>query len=45
VKSPVPDLLPAWENINVIPMNWDVDGKEEAIKEIQKWTLDIGLSN
>ncbi len=45
VKSPVPDLLPAWENINVIPMNWDVDGKEDAIKEIQKWTLDIGLSN
>ena len=43
VKSPNPDLHPPWEKIKQIPMNWDVDGSEGAIRDIQKMCIDIGL--
>jgi iron(III) transport system substrate-binding protein len=45
VKSPVPDLLPPWEKLNTIRMNWDVDGSEESIRDIQKTCADAGLCN
>ena len=43
VKSPAPDLLPEWEKLKTIPMNWDVDGSEQSIKDIQKVSADVGL--
>jgi iron(III) transport system substrate-binding protein len=43
VKTLVPDLLPPWEKLNLIAMNWDVDGSEESIQDIQKMCVDIGL--
>ncbi len=43
VRSPEPDLQPPWENVKQIAMNWDVDGSEESIRDIQKMCVDIGL--
>lgn len=35
VKSPDPDLLPAWEDIKVVPMDYDVEITNEAIAAIR----------
>ena len=44
VKTPLKEFLPPAEEIKTIPMNWDVDDSIQAVKEIQKWVVTIGLS-
>ncbi len=43
VKNLTPDLTPPVEEINLIPMDWDVDCTEKAFREIQKMCIDVGL--
>lgn len=43
VKSPDPSILPAWEDIKVIPMNWNEDGSTAAIKKIRAIAKAAGL--
>lgn len=35
VKSPDPEILPAWEEIKVVPMNWDEDATPEDIEAVR----------
>jgi iron(III) transport system substrate-binding protein len=44
VKTPLREFLPPTEEIQSILMNWDVDDSAEAVKEMQQWVLNIGLS-
>jgi len=32
VRSPAPDILPAWENVKVIPFNWVKDGSRANVE-------------
>lgn len=43
VKSPDPEILPGWENIKVIPMNWNKDATVAAIKKIRRVSKEAGL--
>jgi iron(III) transport system substrate-binding protein len=43
VKSPDPEVLPAWEKIKVIPMKWDADATAAAIKAIRRTASEAGL--
>jgi iron(III) transport system substrate-binding protein len=44
VKSPAPDLIPAWENTKVIPMDWDVEGDAQGVKNIRAAFRKAGLN-
>jgi iron(III) transport system substrate-binding protein len=44
VKSPDPDLLPAWEDIKVVPMNWDEEVTNEAIAAIRDEFRKAGMN-
>jgi iron(III) transport system substrate-binding protein len=43
VKSPVPDLLPPWEKIKVIPMNWDEEDTPGAIRKVRQMFTGAGI--
>lgn len=43
VVSPFPEILPRWEDVSVAPMDWDVDGTQEAIAEIRELFRESGL--
>ena len=45
VRSPVPELLPGWEDIQTIPMDWTNDGTEEALQEIREAWSAAGLGS
>lgn len=36
VESPVPEMLPDWSDVNVVPMNWSDEGTEERLSEIRE---------
>lgn len=38
-----PELFPAWENVKVIPMDWDVEGTTEQIKKIRQIVKAAGV--
>lgn len=42
IKSRVPDLLPTWENIKVIPIDYEKEAREEDIRKIQQYCQDVG---
>jgi ABC-type Fe3+ transport system substrate-binding protein len=42
IKSRVPDLLPTWENIKVIPIDYEKEAREEDIRKIQQYCQDSG---
>jgi iron(III) transport system substrate-binding protein len=43
IKSSNPELVPSWEDIDVIKMDWDVDGTREAIEKVRADFKDAGL--
>ncbi|MBX6425646.1 MAG: extracellular solute-binding protein [Variibacter sp.] len=43
VKSPDPELLPPWENLNLIPFDWETDGSPASIKRIREVFREAGL--
>ncbi len=45
VKSKAPDLLPSWENIKLIPFDWDKEETPEKIKAIRNLFRSSGLSH
>ena len=42
IKSRVPDLLPPWETINVITLDHSTEVREQDIRKIQQYCLDVG---
>jgi iron(III) transport system substrate-binding protein len=44
VKSPDPEILPGWEDITVVPMNWDEDAGPEDIEAVRKLFRDAGMN-
>jgi ABC-type Fe3+ transport system substrate-binding protein len=42
IKSRIPDLLPQWESLKVIPLDHEKEVREEDIRDIQQYCLDIG---
>lgn len=43
VKSSHPDLLPAWEDVKVIPFDWDTEGSTAAVKKVREKAREAGL--
>ena len=43
VKSSHPDLLPAWEDVKVIPFDWDTEGSTAAVKKVRDLARDAGI--
>ena len=44
VKSPDHDLLPSWEEIKVIPMNWDTNANDADIEAVRNLFRKAGLN-
>jgi iron(III) transport system substrate-binding protein len=44
VKSPAPDILKPWEEIKVIPMDWDKDGSADQIKAVRELFRAAGMN-
>lgn len=44
VKTPLKEFLPAAEDIKAIPMDWNKEDTPAAVREIQQWIMNIGLS-
>lgn len=44
VKSPDPDLLPGWEEIKVVPMDWDKEVNSESIAAIRDEFRKAGMN-
>ena len=45
VKPKYPDLLPAAENVNAIPFDWDKDGTNAAIKAFRVKATSYGIGS
>jgi ABC-type Fe3+ transport system substrate-binding protein len=43
IKSSDPELFPSWEDVKVIPMDWDVDGSENQVKHIRQIVKAAGV--
>ena len=43
IVSPIPEMLPDWNEVNVVPMDWSVEGSEERLAEIRKIFTDSGV--
>jgi ABC-type Fe3+ transport system substrate-binding protein len=44
VPTPSPELLPPIEKIKTIPLEWETEGTEEAIRTVRNMWRDVGLS-
>lgn len=44
VKSPDPEILKPWEEINVIPMDWDKDANADGIKAVRELFRAAGMN-
>jgi iron(III) transport system substrate-binding protein len=44
VKSPDPEILPGWEEIKVVPMNWDEDANEDDIEAVRNLFREAGMN-
>jgi hypothetical protein len=45
VKSKYPDILPAAENVNAIPFNWETEGSNDAIKKFRERVKAVGIGS
>jgi iron(III) transport system substrate-binding protein len=45
VKSPNADLLPPWEDLNLIAFDWDTEGSTEALRAIRDRFVKLGIGH
>jgi iron(III) transport system substrate-binding protein len=45
VKSKYPDILPAAENVNAIPFDWETEGSNDAIKKFRDRVKAVGIGS
>ena len=43
VKAPDPEIIPGWENVKAIPIDWNKDVGEDAITAIRQKVKDAGI--
>jgi GH25 family lysozyme M1 (1,4-beta-N-acetylmuramidase) len=45
VKSSHPDVLPAAEQVNAIPFDWDTEATNEAVKKFRDKLRAVGIGS
>ena len=45
VKSKYPDILPAAEDVNAIPFDWETEGTNDAIKKFRDRVRAVGIGS
>ena len=44
IKSPDPEILPGWEDIKLVPMNWDEDAEKSDIEAVRNLFREAGMN-